>query len=62
VIAVAYDDDAEIARHAETVLRIPPVDDLLAPALTILPLQLFAYHMAALRGHDIDHRATWRRA
>ncbi len=54
VIAVAYDDDAEIARHAETVLRIPPVDDLLAPALTILPLQLFAYYMAALRGHDID--------
>jgi glucosamine--fructose-6-phosphate aminotransferase (isomerizing) len=54
VIAVAYDDDDEIAKFAETVLRIPTVDDMLAPVLSILPLQLFAYHMAALRGHDID--------
>jgi glucosamine--fructose-6-phosphate aminotransferase (isomerizing) len=54
VIAVAYDDDREIAKHAKTVLRIPQVDDVLAPALAILPLQLFAYHVAALRGHDID--------
>jgi glucosamine--fructose-6-phosphate aminotransferase (isomerizing) len=54
VIAVAHDDDEEIARHADVVLRIPPTDDLLAPVLAILPLQLFAYYMAALRGHDID--------
>jgi glucosamine--fructose-6-phosphate aminotransferase (isomerizing) len=54
VIAVAYDDDDEIVKFAETVLRIPTVDDMLAPVLSILPLQLFAYHMAALRGHDID--------
>jgi glucosamine--fructose-6-phosphate aminotransferase (isomerizing) len=54
VVAVAYDDDREIAKHAQTVLRIPPVDDVLAPVLAILPLQLFAYHVAALRGHDID--------
>ncbi|MDR7419817.1 MAG: glutamine--fructose-6-phosphate transaminase (isomerizing) [Armatimonadota bacterium] len=54
VIAVAYDDDREITKHAETVLRIPTVDDMLAAVLAILPLQLFAYHVAALRGHDID--------
>ncbi|MGH2404149.1 MAG: glutamine--fructose-6-phosphate transaminase (isomerizing) [bacterium] len=54
IIAVAYDDDREIAKYAETVLRIPPVDDLLAPALAIIPLQLFAYHVAVRRGHDID--------
>ena len=54
VIAVAYDDDREIAKHAQTVLRIPSVDDLLAPALAIIPLQLFAYHVAVHRGHDID--------
>jgi glucosamine--fructose-6-phosphate aminotransferase (isomerizing) len=54
VIAVAYDDDTEIAKYAETVLRIPTVDDTLAPVLAILPLQLFAYHVAAIRGHDID--------
>jgi len=54
VVAVAYDDDDEIAKHAHTVLRIPPVDDLLAPVLAISPLQLFAYHVAVRRGHDID--------
>ncbi|MGQ0570837.1 MAG: glutamine--fructose-6-phosphate transaminase (isomerizing) [Armatimonadota bacterium] len=54
VIAVAYDDDREIAKCADTILRIPPVDDALAPVLAILPLQLFAYHVAAMRGHDID--------
>jgi glucosamine--fructose-6-phosphate aminotransferase (isomerizing) len=54
VIAVAYDDDREIAKYAHAVLRIPPTDDLLAPVLAILPLQLFAYHVAVLRGHDID--------
>ncbi len=54
VIAVAYDDDTEITKHAQTVLRIPKVDDLLAPVLAIIPLQLFAYHVAVARGHDID--------
>jgi glucosamine--fructose-6-phosphate aminotransferase (isomerizing) len=54
VIAVAYDDDTEIAKHAQTVLRIPTVDDWLAPVLAIIPLQLLAYHVAVTRGHDID--------
>lgn len=54
VIAVAYDDDREIAKYADTVLRIPPIDDALAPVLAIIPLQLFAYHVAVIRGHDID--------
>jgi glucosamine--fructose-6-phosphate aminotransferase (isomerizing) len=54
VIAVAYEDDREISKYAETVLRIPQTHDLLAPVLAIIPLQLFAYHVAALRGHDID--------
>ncbi|MDR7523028.1 MAG: glutamine--fructose-6-phosphate transaminase (isomerizing) [Armatimonadota bacterium] len=54
VIALAYDDDGEIAKYAEAVLRIPSVDDVLAPVLAIMPLQLFAYHVAVLRGHDID--------
>ncbi|MDR7485210.1 MAG: glutamine--fructose-6-phosphate transaminase (isomerizing) [Armatimonadota bacterium] len=54
VIALAYDDDGEIAKYAEVVLRIPSVDDVLAPVLAIMPLQLFAYHVAVLRGHDID--------
>ena len=54
VIAVAYDDDREIAKHADTVLRIPRADDLLGPVTAAVPLQLLAYHVARLRGHDID--------
>ncbi|HXF83593.1 MAG TPA: glutamine--fructose-6-phosphate transaminase (isomerizing) [bacterium] len=54
VIAVAYDDDAEIAAHADDVLRVPPTEDALAPVLAIIPLQLLAYHVARARGNDID--------
>jgi glucosamine--fructose-6-phosphate aminotransferase (isomerizing) len=54
VIAVALENDAEIARHADVVIRIPATDDALAPALAIIPLQLFAYHVARVRGNDID--------
>lgn len=54
VIAVAFDDDREIGRYADTVLRIPSVDEMLAPALASIPLQLFAYFVAVLRGHDVD--------
>ena len=52
--AVAYEDDTDIAKHADQVLRIPRVPDLLSPVLAIVPLQLLAYHVAAARGHDID--------
>ncbi len=55
VIAVARDDDDEIAKFAEVTIRIPDVEeDVLAPMLAIIPLQLFAYHVARARGHDID--------
>jgi len=54
VVAVAYDSDTEIEKFAEIVLRIPETDDLLAPVNAVVPLQLLAYHVARLRGHDID--------
>ncbi|MFQ5966580.1 MAG: glutamine--fructose-6-phosphate transaminase (isomerizing) [Acidimicrobiia bacterium] len=54
VLAVAYEDDEEISRFASTVLRIPRTDDLLAPVAASVPLQLLAYHVARLRGNDID--------
>ena len=41
-------------KHADEALRIPRVHDLLSPVLSIVPLQLLAYHVAAARGHDID--------
>ena len=54
VIAVAYDDDQRIGDLAETVLRIPRTDDLFGPVAAVVPLQLLAYHVARLRGNDID--------
>jgi glucosamine--fructose-6-phosphate aminotransferase (isomerizing) len=54
IIAVAYDSDTEISSHADVVLRIPDMEDLLAPVAAVVPLQLLAYHVAKLRGHDID--------
>ncbi|MCH8992987.1 MAG: glutamine--fructose-6-phosphate transaminase (isomerizing), partial [Acidobacteria bacterium] len=54
VIAVAYDTDTEIGKFVDIVLRIPETEDLLAPVNAVVPLQLLAYHVARLRGLDID--------
>jgi glucosamine--fructose-6-phosphate aminotransferase (isomerizing) len=54
IIAVAYDTDTEIDKYADIVMRIPAVEDLLGPVAAVVPLQLLAYHVARMRGHDID--------
>jgi len=54
VIAVAYEDDDEITKHADDVIAIPRTDDLLSPVPAAIVLQLIAYHLARERGHDID--------
>ncbi len=54
VIAVAYDDDEEVAKYADEVLRIPRTIDELSPVLSIVPLQLLSYYVALELGHDID--------
>jgi glucosamine--fructose-6-phosphate aminotransferase (isomerizing) len=54
VIAVGNIGDAELARRAHEVLSVPGASDLLAPLVSVIPLQLLAYHVAALRGLDVD--------
>jgi glucosamine--fructose-6-phosphate aminotransferase (isomerizing) len=54
IIAVAYDTDSQIDKYADVVMRIPDVEDLLGPVAAVVPLQLLAYHVAHMRGHDID--------
>ncbi len=54
VIALAHDDDVEIAAHADEVIRIPRTNELLSPALAVVPLQLLAYHVSDRRGNDVD--------
>jgi glucosamine--fructose-6-phosphate aminotransferase (isomerizing) len=54
VIAVATEGDDLIKGMADQVLWIPEAPWMLSPILTVLPLQLLAYHIAAIRGLDID--------
>ncbi len=54
VVAVATEGDELIASMVDHVLWVPPAPWMLAPVLTVVPLQLLAYHIAALRGLDVD--------
>jgi glucosamine--fructose-6-phosphate aminotransferase (isomerizing) len=54
VIAVATEGDAEIGKKADDVVYIPKTIECLEPLLTVMPLQLLAYHIALLRGCDVD--------
>jgi glucosamine--fructose-6-phosphate aminotransferase (isomerizing) len=54
VIAVATENDGFIRRKADHVIYVPETSPLLNPVLTVLPLQLLAYHMAVRRGADVD--------
>ena len=54
VIAVATEGDTHIAEIADHVIYVPELSDCLIPILLAVPLQLLAYHIAVLRGCDVD--------
>jgi glucosamine--fructose-6-phosphate aminotransferase (isomerizing) len=54
VIAIACECDEEVAARADEVIYIPEVPDYLQPLVTVIPLQLLAYHIALFRGCDVD--------
>jgi glucosamine--fructose-6-phosphate aminotransferase (isomerizing) len=54
VLVIATEGDSDILRVADHAVFIPPTNATLHPLLSVVPLQLFAYHAAALRGCDID--------
>lgn len=54
VVAVATEGDDVIANVADHVLWVPPTPWRLSPVTTIIPMQMLAYHIAALRGLDVD--------
>lgn len=54
VIAVATEPDAQLERLAEEVIYVPAIDRLLTPLVTVVPLQLLAYHAAVAKGLDVD--------
>ena len=54
VVVVATDGDEELPPVADRVLWVPPTPWLLSPVVTVVPLQILAYHIAAMRGLDVD--------
>ncbi len=54
VIVVATEGNEEIRERADHLITIPEAPELFQPMLTVVPLQLLAYHAAVLRGHDVD--------
>jgi glucosamine--fructose-6-phosphate aminotransferase (isomerizing) len=54
VIAITSPGDRVIAPRADWVITVPSTPELLSPLVTVLPAQLLAYEIAALRGADVD--------
>ena len=54
LIGVTPMDEQDAADTFDTLIPVPHVDEMLSPILTVIPLQLLAYHIAARRGLDVD--------
>jgi glucosamine--fructose-6-phosphate aminotransferase (isomerizing) len=54
IIVVAAEGDENIKQDADHLITVPDAPEPLQPMLTVVPLQLLAYHAAMLRGHDVD--------
>ncbi len=53
-IILAEEDDVEVLRYADVMIRLPKVSALLQPLVAIVPLQMFACELATKKGHDVD--------
>nr|HPR16934.1 glutamine--fructose-6-phosphate aminotransferase [Candidatus Cloacimonadota bacterium] len=54
IISIATSGDERITEYSEQVIFIPKTIHVLQPLLSVIPLQLLAYHVADLRGLDVD--------
>jgi glucosamine--fructose-6-phosphate aminotransferase (isomerizing) len=54
IICIASEGDEQAARESHEVVLVPLVDEALTPFLTVLPLQLYSYYVADLKGTDVD--------
>jgi glutamine---fructose-6-phosphate transaminase (isomerizing) len=54
LIAVATEGDQEVGSIADNVFFVPSAPELLLPIVEVIPLQLFAYHVATKKGYDVD--------
>ena len=54
VIGIATENDTELEKYVDHVIKVPETDELLTPVLAVVPLQLLAYYTAITRGADVD--------
>jgi glucosamine--fructose-6-phosphate aminotransferase (isomerizing) len=54
VIAIATDGDTRVNKLVDKVIWVPQTPWMLSPVITVIPLQMLAYHIASLRGLDVD--------
>jgi glutamine---fructose-6-phosphate transaminase (isomerizing) len=54
VVAVATEGDREVSAVADDVFYVAPAPELLLPIIEVIPLQLFAYHVATRKGYNVD--------
>lgn len=54
VIGIATENDTELEKYVDHVIKVPETDELLTPVLAVVPLQLLAYYTAIIRGADVD--------
>ena len=62
VIAFVSEGERDLGKAADAVFTIPDVPQLLTPILFVVALQLLAYHVAVLRGTDVDQPEIWQKA
>lgn len=55
LVVVATEGDKDVSDIADHVFYVPAAPELLLPILEVIPLQLFAYHVAVKKGYDVDH-------
>ncbi|PKL38114.1 MAG: glutamine--fructose-6-phosphate transaminase (isomerizing) [Spirochaetae bacterium HGW-Spirochaetae-1] len=54
IIVIASEGDEDVRKYADHVIHVPEVHNMVSPLLTVVPLQLLAYHIAVLKGCDVD--------
>ncbi len=54
IIAIVTEGDTQVKELADYVIEIPETDEILVPLVSVVPLQLLAYHIAVLRGCNVD--------
>src|SRR5665213_158641 len=54
VLAIVSEGEHRLDQKAAAILTVPAIEEILSPLLTIVPLQLLAYHVAVKRGCDVD--------